>query len=219
MDLNPDVCDAIKKYALSNLGQLSCEMVSQFIHTQIVPNMVKERRERNSTGSELLDEDEDETKAMLREYGLTQICISTVYRWLKKLGFSYEPWHKGYFVDGHEKEATVAYRYKFIHTYFQYELRTPRWIQIPEEEAKKMEENEEIPVGVGYCYNHPVIGVPMVEYHVDTHESFQKAMENETWLGGRRSVRYPSGKLLVILGHDEMIIKQYKWTGRACPKG
>jgi hypothetical protein len=43
-------------------------------------------------------------------------------------------------------------------------------------------------------------------------------MENETWLGGRRRERYPSGKLLVILGHDEMIIKQHLltkkgWTG------
>jgi hypothetical protein len=91
-----------------------------------------------------------------------------------------------------------------------------------------MEENEEVPAGAGYGCNHPVTGVPMVEYHVDTHELFQKGMENETWLGGRRSVRYPSGKLLIILGHDKMIIKQYlltkkggqpKWTGWACPKG
>jgi hypothetical protein len=43
LNLNPDVCDAIKIYALSNLGQLSCEMVSQYIHTQILPNLVKER--------------------------------------------------------------------------------------------------------------------------------------------------------------------------------
>jgi hypothetical protein len=30
-------------------------------------------------------------KATLAENGLVQICISTVYRWLKKLGFGYEP--------------------------------------------------------------------------------------------------------------------------------
>jgi hypothetical protein len=57
--------------------------------------LIKERKERNDaerrSGSELLEEDEDETKAMLRKYGLTHICILTVYRWLKKLGFSYEP--------------------------------------------------------------------------------------------------------------------------------
>ena len=81
-----------------------------------------------------------------------------------------------------------------------------------------MEQKEEIPTGAGYHYNHLVTGVPMVEYHVDTHESIQKVMENETWLGGQRSVRYPSRKLLVILGHDKMIIKQYLltkkgWTG------
>ncbi len=59
----------------------------------------------------------------------------------------------------------------------------------------------------------------MVEYHVDTHEAFQKAMESEMWFGGRRSVRYQDGKLLIILGHDKMIIKQYLlakkgWTGQ-----
>jgi hypothetical protein len=70
---------------------------------KIVSNLVKERRERNNSGSELLKEDKDETKAMLREYGLTQIFISTVYRWLKKLGFSYEPWQKWYFIEGNEK--------------------------------------------------------------------------------------------------------------------
>jgi hypothetical protein len=47
-----------------------------------------------------------------------------------------------------------------------------------------MEQKEELPTGAGYHYNHPVMGGPMVEYHVNTHESFQKAMENETWLGG-----------------------------------
>jgi hypothetical protein len=29
-DLNPDVANAIKKYPLSNLGQLNCEMVSLY---------------------------------------------------------------------------------------------------------------------------------------------------------------------------------------------
>ena len=37
-------------------------------------------------------------------------------------------------------------------------------------------------------------------------------------MGGRRSVRYESGRKLIILGHDEAIMKQYlltikQWTG------
>jgi hypothetical protein len=81
-----------------------------------------------------------------------------------------------------------------------------------------MEEHQQLPTGAGYRYNHPLTGEKMVEYHVDTHDSFQEKMADETWLGGRRSVRYPTGKLLIILGHDEMIIKQFLltkkgWTG------
>ncbi len=43
-------------------------------------------------------------------------------------------------------------------------------------------------------------------------------MYEETAFGGRRSVPYESGKMLIILGHDEAIMKQYlltnkHWTG------
>jgi hypothetical protein len=43
LDLNPDVCMAIKNYATANLGQLSCEIVYQYIYAQIIPQLVKER--------------------------------------------------------------------------------------------------------------------------------------------------------------------------------
>jgi hypothetical protein len=36
------------------------------------------------------------------------------------------------------------------------------------------------------------------EHQDGYNKSFQKAMENETWLGGGRSMRYPSGKLLIL---------------------
>ncbi len=48
--------------------------------------------------------------------------------------------------------------------------------------------------------------------HTKTLNRLQEKMADETWLGGRRSVRYPTGKLLIILGHDEMIIKQFLLT-------
>jgi hypothetical protein len=34
-------------------------------------------------------------------------------------------------------------------------------------------------------------------------------MENEARLGERSSMRYPSGKLLIVLQQNKMIIKQY----------
>jgi hypothetical protein len=41
LDLNPDVCDAIKKYVLSNLSQLSFESVSEYIHTVVLPETAR----------------------------------------------------------------------------------------------------------------------------------------------------------------------------------
>jgi hypothetical protein len=54
--------------------------------------------------------------------------------------------------------------------------------------------------------------VPMVEYHVNIHEMFQRQMNEETEYRGKRSVRYKEGKMLFIFGHDEAIFKQYLLT-------
>jgi hypothetical protein len=56
----------------------------------------------------------DEVKIILHCYGLTKLCPSTVYKWMKQLSFTYEPKGKGYYVDGHEKPVKVAYRKDFV---------------------------------------------------------------------------------------------------------
>ncbi len=77
----------------------------------------------------------DQVKTLLGKYGLTKICPSTSYNWLCQLGFLYCTQKKGYFVDRHEKPATVAYRAAFISRYFEYERRTYRWVQLPKSQA------------------------------------------------------------------------------------
>jgi hypothetical protein len=79
LDLNPDVCDAIKKFATSNLSQLSCESVSEYIHNVILPEVVKKEvtADNHPEASE-----EEKQKKLLKRYGLTNIFISTVYRQL-----------------------------------------------------------------------------------------------------------------------------------------
>ncbi len=39
LDHNPDVCDAIKNFAISNLSQLSLESVSEYTHNVILPEL------------------------------------------------------------------------------------------------------------------------------------------------------------------------------------
>jgi hypothetical protein len=86
-------------------------------------------------------------------------------------------------------------------------------IQIPLDEALELEEAGRIPKHAGYHYNHPETGEAMVEYHVDTCNLFQERMNKETTYGGNRSVRYDEeGRMLIIWGHDEAIIKQFTLT-------
>jgi hypothetical protein len=83
------------------------------------------------------------------------------------------------------------------------------WIQVTEMEAPELEDKKLIPRNSGYKYNHPESRERMLEYHFDTCNLFQERMNDKTQLGGRRSVRYPDGKMLVVWGYDVCIVKQY----------
>jgi hypothetical protein len=47
LELNPDVCAALKAHALAHLEMLSVEMMSQYLHTTIIPQMVNAKREKS----------------------------------------------------------------------------------------------------------------------------------------------------------------------------
>jgi hypothetical protein len=47
-------------------------------------------------------------------YRLTKLSVPTIYLWMRLLGFKYEPQKKCYYVDGHEKPETKAYRKNFL---------------------------------------------------------------------------------------------------------
>jgi hypothetical protein len=58
----------------------------------------------------------------------------------------------------------------------------------------------------------------MEEYHVNTCDLFQQRINEETIFEGKQSVRFKSGQMMIILGQDEAIMKQYHfnnkhWTG------
>jgi hypothetical protein len=131
LELNPDVCSAIKTHALANLGTLSVEMMSEYLHNIIIPQMVN--AERKKTGNQQWD-----VENLLKQYGLTCISISTVCRWLKVLGFKYDFRKKGYYVDGHEKVGTVEYRWKYVDRYLKREAQMYCWIQKNKRRGRKV---------------------------------------------------------------------------------
>jgi len=103
LELNPDVFSALKTYACANLNTLSIEMMVEYLHNTVIPEMVKkEMNERNCNNLPGLDESICK-QIILQRYGLTKLCPGTVYRWLRLLGFNYEAQRKVYYVDGHEK--------------------------------------------------------------------------------------------------------------------
>jgi hypothetical protein len=108
---NQDVCMKLQRYAKEHLSELSVELLLEYLLETVLPSMVKEtsRVEKRAVSQEQYTA---EAKEILSAYGLTCIDPSTVYRWLQRLGFRYEPRRKGYYVDGHEKPATIEYRKK-----------------------------------------------------------------------------------------------------------
>jgi hypothetical protein len=80
-----------------------------------------------------------------------------MYRLIKKVG------KKFYSVDGHEKEATANYRWRFIEHYLGYKKRMFHWIQITKQEASTVEDEGIITKKGVYHYNHTETSINMVE--------------------------------------------------------
>ena len=223
---NPDLAMHVQKYGRENLSTLSIEMLTEFIHNRALPNLVRSTFANKEADDEGEQEDEDEisavecdvdspqyqvkVKEILAPHRLTCISPSTVYRWMVAIGFVYRERCKGYYVDGHEKPATIQYRWEFCKRYLRYEQRMHRWIQFTADEAAVMEDNGDVARGAGYKEGN------IVEYHVDT---VNPSKLKETLFGGELSIRFPTGaKPLIIMGHDECIFKQYtmprkQWYG------
>ena len=73
---NKDVSLKIQAYARENLHELSVELMMEYLHNTIIPNLVKQ-----STG--VGPEEEayvSKKKELFEQYGLKKLCISTVYR-------------------------------------------------------------------------------------------------------------------------------------------
>ena len=82
----------------------------------------------------------------LSDYGLKNIGNTTIWRWMKLIGYEYNERRKSYYSDRHEHEENIEYRKKFIKKYFMLEKRAHRWVHIVEEEAKRLEQDEDNPL-------------------------------------------------------------------------
>ena len=104
---------------------------------------------------------------------------------MELLGFKYEPRKKGYYVDGHERPATITYRNKFVTRYLQQEQRMYRWVQVTLARSRELN----LIKNSGYRYSNVTTGEDMVEYHVDACAKLREEMNESTLYGGRLSIR------------------------------
>ena len=84
---NPDICTNIKEYARENLDTLSIEMLSDFIHDKVLPILVMDLFDstEKSVRAMMANNKEQYNKQLriiLKQYGLTCVSPSTVYRWI-----------------------------------------------------------------------------------------------------------------------------------------
>jgi hypothetical protein len=189
----------MKEYGRENLSELSIEMMHSYLHGTIIKSLVME----HLGGKETSDSEYEEEKLKLfQEYGLKCLCHNTTYRWMLQLGFRHETRRKGYYVDGHEKKATVEYRWDFCERYLLLERQMFRWIQIPVEEAERLQALGKVTKGSGFMYTEEHTGKTMVEYHVDTCKEFMEKMNKESEFGGNLSVRFDPEKRRLVVSQD-----------------
>ena len=136
------------------------------------------------------------------------------YNWMITFGFKYGVWKKFYNVDGHEKEATVKYKWSFVDRYLEYKIQMFHWVQVPLDDAKNIEDDSAVVKGGGYRYCDDKKNTQMVDYHVDTCDALAAQLKDIPFCGNL-SVRFPGGKPFILVGHYACIFKQYIFTGKA----
>ncbi len=142
----------------------------------------------------------------LRQCGLTNVLQSTIYWWMKSLGFGYCGQRKTYYVDGHKCEDVVKYRTEFCLQYLTvYEPHCIRWVQMPKNTALQHAELK----GCGFSYEGPD-SMEMCEFHVDDLPD-----ELISTFPLKMSVRAPPNSLpLIIIGQDECVFSQFLMSSK-----
>ena len=208
LENNPDLKEGLLKHAKENLNDLSGEMMFTYLHEVALPTLIENRRQE-------LEDNDITLEDVLKENQLTKLTLNTVYRYMERLDFKYEPRKKCYYVDGHEKPETIAYREKYVKRYLKTEFRMYRWIQLPKNEVEEMKENGEMTDDMRFSYHDDLTNMDMVEFHVDNHPIFLDRVSSIEF-GGHLSVRKPADqKPLLTFGQDECIFKQFSFTPKA----
>ncbi|KAI2494539.1 hypothetical protein MHU86_19998 [Fragilaria crotonensis] len=147
----------------------------------------------------------------LLEHGIRNFSIPTCWRWLHRLGFSYNTQKKGYYVDGHERSDVIACREQFCSDYLtKLEPRCLRWVQFTASELATTR-NSILNPAFGHSYIDSE-GEMCYEFHVDYCYSFDTANDGNGIMDGKvpsMSIRAPKpSRPIEIYGQDESVFSK-----------
>lgn len=208
----PVAMDEIIQFGVKNLTTLSLESVHGFCHDILIPKLFEQWQSENR------DQDRLTKDMFLAEHRLSTLSIPTCWRWLHRLGFTYNTKQKGYYVDGHERSDVIASRKVFCETYLtDIEPKCLRWIHVSQHELETTHSvlNPEF----GYRFV-DADGKSQIEFHVDYCTSCDS--EDKALLVGKNpmiSIRAPLGSTPIeIFGQDESVFSQFifptkSWIG------
>ncbi len=105
----PEVQMELSKFAKLNMQNLNCEVIGNHLRNNIIPQIYQTHLEECQLNNHQLSYAD-----FFRLFHLKFISESTVWRWMKYLGFKYCKRQKNYYCDTHKDELNVAlYRKKF----------------------------------------------------------------------------------------------------------
>ena len=141
------------------------------------------------------------------------ISLSTTWRWLRKIGFSYDTRKISFFVDGHHERPNVVFRRNEFCTLYLTKLVAHRWIQVTTETVENWRRENKVSEHDNRGYNYiSVDGKNMIEFQIDDLDLFHEHTVTMGFdsFGGNLSVRKPPGvKPLMIFGQDESVYSQF----------
>ena len=82
-------------------------MLLEYLKEVGLPEILRRVREEEGNNQTTMDN-------LLQRHGLTKLCPSTLYNWMRRLGFINSKRKKGFYVDAHENKETQDYRRTFV---------------------------------------------------------------------------------------------------------
>ena len=121
-------CNVQIKLSCLSIEQLLAEMKMNIIrkyYRQRITDAKEEDKKYLPTYNELLD-----------KLDLKSLALTTIWRWLRFIGYKYNNNKRSYYTDEHERPNVVTgWDNIFLKSYFAAELRCHQWIQITKETA------------------------------------------------------------------------------------